>query len=247
MAYPSTIDTPASFGTPAGISSITSPDHAASHTSLAVALGTVEAVIGTTSGTAIAKNITVGKFAVSDNGGTFNNGILGTPRITGGTASGWIVGTSTIQGGTANNVVINSGTLGTPTITGGSVAVSGTTTPLTIGAGLIPTVGTVTDTVAGTITVNAQASNIYMCALGTSAGNRTVGTPLNPTLGQSLTYGFKTSGSANGTLVWQGAFRFSQDIGTPALGTGVTWNYYAWRYNGIDSKWDFQGNSKNII
>lgn len=242
ISYPSGIDAPSVFGTPAGTSSITSPDHAASHKDLATAMGTVEAIIGTTSGTAIGKNITVGKFAVSDNGGTFNNGILGTPRITGGTASGWIVGTSTIQGGTANLL-----TLGTPTVVGGSIAISGTTVPLTIGAGLIPTVGTVTDTVAGTITVNAQASNIYMCAMGTSAGNRTVGTPTNPTLGQSLTYGFKASGSTNGTLVWQSAFRLSQEYGTPSLGTGTTWNYYSWRYNGIDSKWDFMGASKNVV
>lgn len=239
MAYPASID---SFGSPAGTSPLTTPDHAADHTNLGKAVINIETTTGTTSATAALKNITVGKFAVSDNGGTFSAGVIGTPMIRGGTVGTAIIGTSTIQGGTANAI-----TIGTPTLVGGTIAVSGTTTPVQPGAALAPSVGTLTDSAGGTLTANAQASQIFYSAMGTSAGNRTIGTPANSINGQSLTYSFKSSGSANGTLVWAGIFRFSQDIGTPSLGTGTTWNYYSWRYNNIDTKWDFMGQSKNCI
>lgn len=239
MAYPASID---SFGSPSGTSLLTTPDHAADHSNLGVAVINIETTTGTTSGTATLKNITVGKFAVSDNGGTFNNGVIGTAMIRGGTIGTAIIGTSTIQGGTVNDV-----TIGTPTLVGGTIAVSGTTVPVQPGAALAPSVGTLTDTAGGTLTANAQASQIFYSALGTAAGNRTIGTPANAINGQSLTYAFKTSGSANGTLVWSPIFTFSQDIGTPALGTSTAWHYYAWRYTNIDTKWHFQGQSKNVI
>lgn len=140
---------------------------------------------------------------------------------------------------------INGETLGTPTI--GTITVPGTTTALGFSASIAPGVGTLTDSAGGTLTVNAQAGQVFYSAMGTSAGNRTLAAPLNPTGYQTLTYAFKASGSANGTLVWNAIFRFSQDSGTPALGTGTTWNYYGWRYNPIDTKWDFQGQSKNIV
>src|SRR3990172_4940954 len=114
-SYPTSVDAPSVFGTPAGSSLVTSPDHAASHTDLATGLGSVEAVIGTTGGTAIGKNIPVGKFAVSDNGGTFSNGIIGTPTITGGTYNTGVFGTPAITGGT-----IGTSTIGTSLIQGGT-------------------------------------------------------------------------------------------------------------------------------
>jgi hypothetical protein len=160
---------------------------------------------------------------------------------------------------TANKVLIGSGNgtsiwgtewdnaiLGTPTI--GTITVPGTVIPLTPSAALSPASGSIADSPSGTMTINAQSGQIFYSVLGTTAGNRTIGTPYNPTAWQSLLYAFKTSGSTNATLVWSsGAFTFSQDIGTPALGTGVTWNYYAWRYNSITSRWEYQGQSKNII
>lgn len=240
-SYPTSVDTPSNFGLPAGTSLVTSPDHAAAHTDLSTAMGSVQAVMGTTSATAALKDITVGKFAVSNNGGTYNNGIVGTPRITGGTMSAAIVGTSTVQGGTVNGAVI-----GTPTILG-PINASGTAVPITMGAALAPNEGTLTDTTSGTLTANAQAANIYYCLLGTAAGNRTIGTPTNAASAITLTYAFKASGSANGTLVWQSAFTFSQDIGTPTLGTGTSWNYFGWRYNRIDSKFHYMGQSINVI
>lgn len=118
---------------------------------------------------------------------------------------------------------------------------------VSFGESIYPAVGTITDSAGGTFTVDAGSSQIYYSAMGTAAGNRTLGTPTNPQNYQQLTYAFKASGSANGTLVWSSAFRISQDFGTPALGTGVSWNYFNWRYNAIDTKWDFLGQVLNLV
>lgn len=175
-------------------------------------------------------------------GGTINQAVMGSPTITGGALYNGVIGTSQITGGTASSI-----TLGTPTILGGTISGSGTVTPISFGVSITPQYGTITDTAGGTFAVNAQAAQIYYSAQGTAAGNRTLSTPTNPTAGQPLTFAFKASGSANGTLVWGTAFRISQDAGTPTMGTGTSWNYFAWRYNGIDSKWDSMGNSKNLV
>ncbi len=145
----------------------------------------------------------------------------------------------------SSGVVPNQLTLGTPIAD--QIASSGTTIPTKINQGLAPTVVTLTDTAGGTMTANAAAGQVFNLVLGTAAGNRTLGTPVNATAGQAINYAVKASGSANGTLVWAGAFRFSQNSGTPTVGTGTTWNYFGWRYNGVDSKWDFQGQSLNVI
>lgn len=152
---------------------------------------------------------------------------------------------SSTWGTTWNGANLGTPTLGSPII--GTVTVPGTVIGLGFSAAIAPGVGTITDNAGGTLTVNAQQGNIFYCVMGTAAGNRTIGTPLNPTGYQLLTYAFKASGSANGTLVWPSIFRLSQDTGTPALGTGSTWNYYGWRYNQIDTKYDFIGQSKNLI
>ena len=140
--------------------------------------------------------------------------------------------------------MINGGTLGTPVI--GTISIPGTVTALGFSAAIAPGVGSITDAAGGTLTANAQLGNIFYTALGTAAGNRTIGTPTNPTGYQNLTYALKASGSANATIVWDsGVFRFS-DAGTPTIGTGVKWNYFGWRRNAIDSKYDFQGSSKEV-
>ena len=199
-------------------------------------------------------------------GGTLASALVGTSQITGGTAtgvlisagtvSGAIIGTCQVTGGTVTSLIgtsqITGGTLanasiGTPTILGGTIVINGTSVPLSFGAAIVPTVGTIADAPAGTITANAQAYQIVAVTLGTTAGNRTLGTPNNLTAGQALTYMIKDSGSANATLVWASIFRMSADIGTPTIGTGVSWNYYSWRYNATDSKFDYQGASKNIV
>lgn len=231
--YPGTLD---SFVNPVGTNTLDSPDHATQHTNTNGAAVALETKIGVGSGSPVLNQIMVG----SGNGtsgwtGTWNNATLGTATINAST-----IGTPAITGGTANAI-----TLGTPTI--GTITIPGTVTPLTPSAALSPASGTIADSAGGTLTVNAQAGQVFYSAFGTAAGNRTIGTPQNATAWQAITYALKASGSANGTLVWAPIFRMSSNTGTPTIGTASTWNYYGWRYNSIDSKWDYQGQSPNVI
>lgn len=262
MPYPSSID---SFPNPAGTNTLDSPDHAGLHGSINTAVIAIQTVVGTTAGTNVLKNFAAGDFPSRINSsnvlqqaisGTITSGTIGTLNVGLGTVNTLLINTSNFTGGTITSAVVgtftggtaNGMTLGTPVI--GTVTVPGTTAPLSFSAAIAPGIGTVADAAGGTLTVNAQAAQIYYSVMGTAAGNRTVGTPANPIAGQQLTYAFKTSGSANGTLVWPtgtGAFTFSQDSGTPALGTGVSWHYFGWRYNGVESRFHFMGQSKNVI
>jgi hypothetical protein len=174
------------------------------------------------------------------NNGTIANGVYGTALYQGGTLAAAVVGTSLLQGGTLANA-----TIGTPTLLGGTIAISGTVTPANIGAALAPTVGTIADAAAGTITANAQAGQVVDITMGTTAGNRTIGTPLNPTNGQVILYRIKQNTNNTGTVVWAAVFRGTAF--TSALGTQSTWNHYSWRYHATDSKWDFQGNQTGLI
>lgn len=250
--YPSALIT---YTNPAGTSLLASgPDHAADHTSLHGEVIAIETTVGTNSGTNILKNFVAGDLAARINNETFGSAtlvggtiknvqLIGTSQITGGTLANGLIGTSTIQGGTVANAAI-----GTPTIIGGTVAINGTTVPLNIGAGLVPTVVTLTDAI-GTITPNAQAGQVFNLTLGTSAGNRTLGTPNNPTEGQNLALRVKNAGTANGTLVFTSVFRFPGGTsGTLTLGTvASSWNYFNFRYNGVDSKWDALGAAVDIV
>lgn len=104
MAYPASIDTFA--GTAAqGTSLLTSPDHSQDHRMLGSAAGAIEAVLGTTSGTSIAKNFAAGDFASRINSsnvlqqtltGTINNSVFGTLSATGGTYNSGVFGTPTL-------------------------------------------------------------------------------------------------------------------------------------------------------
>lgn len=206
-------------------------------------LGTCDHIGGTLRSALLGTSQTTGGTAtgVLVSAGTVSGAIIGTCQVTGGTVIS-LIGTSQITGGTLANASI-----GTPTILGGTIVINGTSVPLSFGAAIVPTVGTIADSAGGTLTANAQAYQLVAITLGTSAGNRTLGTPNNATNGQALTYMIKDSGSANGTLVWASVFRMSADIGTPTIGTGTSWNYYSWRYNTTDVKWDFQGYSRNIV
>ena len=243
-SYPNTI---VSLTNPGGTSPLASgPDHAALHTSINNEVIAIETTVGTTAGTNVLKAFAAGEFPVRINGAT---GIIQTIP-TGGTFNGMLFGTPTLQSPTITGLGTNSGTIangvyGTPAIDVINARNSGTA--LGFGNSMYPAVGTISDSAGGTLTVNAQASQVYYCAMGTSAGNRTIATPTNISAYQQLTYAFKSSGSANGTLVWGTVFRISQDFGTPTLGTGTSWNMYSWRYNAVDSKFDFMGQIKNLI
>lgn len=163
------------------------------------------------------------------------------------TVLGTTLGTAVVKNFVAGDFAarVNGETLGTPKIN--LITSTGTATPVKISsAGLAPQGTTVSDAVGGTITPNAAGYQVLRVVFGTTAGNRTFGTPVNPTADQSLVIAIKASGSANGTAVWDsGAYRFSTS-GTPTVGTAASWNYFGWRYNATDSKWDFQGQS-NLV
>lgn len=234
--YPSSID---NFTDPSGTSLITSPDHAGLHTDVNDAIFNIQTALGTTSATAALKNITTGKFALAGSADTFQKGTIGTVSFIGGTLSGAITNSGTISTG-----VYNGPTLGTPIVD--QFTSSGTSTGSKANRAVIPTVGTLSDAAGGTIALNAAAAQVFEVTLGTTAGNRTFGTPSNAADGQGILFRVKQNSGNTGTLVWPAIFRFNS-AGTPTLGTNSTWNYYGWRYNTTDTKWDFQGNSNGII
>jgi hypothetical protein len=171
--YPGQIDT---FTDPAGTSPLaTGPDHAADHTTLHSAIGTIEYTLGTNSGTAVLKNFTAGKFAARTVGETH-----GTSTWIGGTIGTTLIGTSTIQGGTLTSNVIN-GTpvIGTPSISGGSAA------SLTLGT---PTITLSSDatgdlfyrSAGGTVTRLGIGTNTqYLTTNGTTPNWATLATEVN--------------------------------------------------------------------
>lgn len=264
MSYPSTFDT--FVGTVAqGNTQLATNDHALDHRQLGSAAASMQTAMGTTGGTNIHKDFVGGNFPARINasnvlqqplsgtinnslfgtvnivGGTIVSTLLGTNQITGGTVTAALLGTNQIQGGTVANAAI-----GTPTLLGGTIAVSGTVVPVTPGAALAPTVGTLSDAPSGTIAINAQAAQIFEISMGTTAGNRTLGTPANPTNGQLVVFKFKQNTNNTGTIVYPAIYRFGSS-GTPSLGTQSTWNYTAFRYTSTDTKWDNQGASLGLI
>ena len=84
---------------------------------------------------------------------------------------------------------------------------------------------------------------------GTTAGNRTLGTPTNLSLdGEPVLYRVKQNANATGTLLWSPIYKFSGGtinaftIGTTASG----WNYFGFRYNAIGTIIDEQSSLKDI-
>lgn len=246
MAYPATLD---SFSNPQG-TTLLSNDHALEHRNVGTSIIAVETVVGTTAGTNVLKNFVAGDFPSRINASNILQQVTtGTVNLSAGTITGQIVnsgtvangvyGTATYQGGTGNSM-----TLGTPIIN--HFTSSGTTIPVIADRALAPIVGTLADSAGGTITANSPSQQIVEINLGTTAGNRTLGTPANPVDGIFLGYRVKQNTNNTGTLVWASVFRFNSS-GIQVMGTQSTWNYYGWRYNTTDVKWDFQGNSSGII
>ena len=243
------------FTNPAGTQTLDSPDHAAQHANANDTIEAIQDTVGTTAGTNVLKDFSAGEFPARVNaGGTIVQTLIG------GTINASVFGTPDVTGGTLDSTTINSATVGTPDVTGGTASsitlgtpimdaftTSGTTVSSTAQRALAPTVGTLTDSAGGTITTNAPSAQLFELNLGTTAGNRTLAAPTNPTDGQLLTYRIKQNTGNTGTIVWDSVFRESSDISTPELGTESTFNYYGWRYNNTDTKWDFQGQSKNLI
>lgn len=252
--YPGTLDAfdnpgTATYEDDAGYS------HFGLHSQVHDAIEAIQSVLGTNGGTSVLKNFTAGQFPIRVNsggtmvqtviGGTWSRPVIGTeanplPTVAGELAFSTTSGALHLGNGVTTNVILDNTT---------SQAVSNKAFDGGTFASVIkftPTVTTLTDAAGGTLAINAAVTPVAQLTIGTTAGNRTFGAPTNPTDGQSLVIRVKQNAANTGTLVWDSSYRFS-DAGTPAAGTASTWNYYGWRYNADGTKWDFQGQSKNII
>jgi hypothetical protein len=98
---------------------------------------------------------------------------------------------------------------------------------------VLPTVVALTD--QATITTDASAGTIFTVTLG---GNRTMAAPTNPVVGQAIEYQLKQDGTGSRTLTWNAAFRFSGGSAPTLTTTNAKTDRIAFRYNGVDSKWD---------
>jgi hypothetical protein len=251
MAYPASLD---SYSPIQGTTFVAADDHATRHNAAGSAIVGIETVLGTTAGTSIAKFFAAGDFAVRENtagvfqhqmvGGTINSLLGTTPTFVNPTNTGGTYGGTLTITGTALNGVFNSPTLGTPIVN--HFTSTGTTVPSVADRALAPTVVTLTDVPGGTIAVNAPSAQVFHMILGTTAGNRTLAAPTNATEGQVIIFRTKQNTNNTGTIVYNAIYRFGQ-AGTPTLGTQSTYNYSAFRYNGVDTKWDHAGNSLGLI
>lgn len=125
IAYPATKVT---FTDPNGTSLLTSPDHAALHTSINDTVEALQDTLGTTAGTNMTKNFAAGDFPARINAsnvlqqrlsGTIDNVIGGTPSLSAGTwSNAQLIGTAQITGGTATTQLFTGGTLSSPTMQG---------------------------------------------------------------------------------------------------------------------------------
>lgn len=144
MAYPASITT---FPDPSGTSLLTSPDHAALHSSVNDTVEALENTLGTTSGTAVLRFFTANDTPVRMQGVASNGTVQGTLSIpiaiisnltgTTGFLSGMVIttasisnstlslsqfsGTASLAAGTATNLLINTPIIGTPATTGGTI------------------------------------------------------------------------------------------------------------------------------
>jgi hypothetical protein len=94
----------------------------------------------------------------------------------------------------------------------------------------------VTLTDAATIAVDARRGDVFTVTLG---GNRTMGAPTNPTIGQKIIFRVKQSVGGSNTLAWNAIYRFSTDIPSPTITvTASKIDYIGFIYNSVDNKWD---------
>lgn len=105
------------------------------------------------------------------NGGTYNNGVFGTPSIVGGTYSNAVLTIPSLTGGTYNQAILGSPTITTGTITDKLTVLAGANK--SIGKGTLAAgIATISTTIAGV------ASNIFLTPIssGANLGILSVGT-----------------------------------------------------------------------
>jgi hypothetical protein len=114
--------------------------------------------------------------------------------------------------------------------TSAKAAVLATTTE---SGALAPTVVHLTD--AATIAVDASLGNDFRVTLG---GNRTMGTPSNPTDGQKITFQVTQGSGGPYTLSWGSGYSFSSALAQPTLsGTAGDIDLLCFIYNSSMSAW----------
>lgn len=157
--------------------------------------------------------------------------------------------------------VANGGT-GQTTFTDGQLLIGNTTgntlakATLTAGANIVVTNGagsitlavknniasapqTLTD--AATIATDASLGNRFRCS---SATDRTLGAPTNPTDGQQCLWRWKNTDAASHTLTLAsgaGGFRFGSDITALSATAAGKADYITAEYNATDDRWDIIG------
>lgn len=242
--FPSSLD---SFTNPAGTTLLSDASalHNVQHSNANDAIRALEQKVGIGAGTPDSGKVFVGSGAGTSSWGTSVSGLLvGTSQITGGTIT-----TASITSSTITSSTVNSSSFGTPTIIGGTIGVSGTTSPVVFGGAFFPAVVTLLDAPGGTITPNGPSGCIFSIVLGTTAGNRTIGTPTNLSIdGEPLIFRIKQNAAVTGTLVYAPIYKFSGGTaGTFTLGTVASaWNYYGHRYNAVGTTIDEQSKLLNI-
>ena len=94
----------------------------------------------------------------------------------------------------------------------------------------------VTLTDAATIAINASLGNTFTVTLG---GNRTLGTPTNPSSGQKIIVRVTQNGTGGRTLSYSSDWNLGTDfVGLPLSTAANATDYIGAIYNAITSKWD---------
>jgi hypothetical protein len=127
-----------------------------------------------------------------------------------------------------------SAALASPAVGNAALAAEATTVEP---GGLAPSVVNVTD--AATIAVDASAGNDFRVTI---AGNRTMGTPANPTNGQQIIFQVTQDSGGPFTLAWSSGYEFSANLPQPTLSTDAgQLDILAFTYNAAKGAWLFVG------
>lgn len=99
----------------------------------------------------------------------------------------------------------------------------------------VVTSGVVSLTDASTIAVDASLGNTYRVTLG---GNRTMGTPSNPTDGQMILFEITQDLTGSRTLAWSSAYLFTTALPAPTLTTTASYtDVVGMKYVASSAKW----------
>ena len=151
-----------------------------------------------------------------------------------GLASGHVQSRRSIFKGAAG--VAAAGTVGALLTDGASPALAAQDETTESGS-LAPAVVNLTD--AATIAVDASVGNDFRVTI---AGNRTMGTPVNPKNGQQVIFQVTQGSGGPYTLTWASGYAFPVSLPQPSLSTGAgQTDLFAFVYNNSDGTWLFAG------